>query len=177
MYGRCVGSYLDALARFKTMAQGLYGGSPDTPDLKGGYAAAMLRYLKDRAAELKSPAPCEPWELIGRELARVPFDTRLPADLRDRLWSWAQCICGALDDAGHPFKPVKPTPSEDHAALVRKFGGASTPKSKPVTSPDEADELELEAKPKAPVKTPGDQINIGLFLIAVIVVASVFHRR
>lgn len=191
-----MGDYTDALGRFRGVAVQQFGAEGDQPNLSAGYAAAMLRYLKDVAAKLRE-SPCEPWKLVGDGIARTAYAAKLAPAARDRLWSWARCVCQAADEEGLPFAPVKPNPLADYNSLRSSLGNPPVKLSTGLgphdidesdgptseAEPDPADiyvdpELETSAKPK-PKKPPtaGDKFNTGLFLLAVIVVASIFHRR
>lgn len=181
-----MGSYSDAYDRFRLMALGRFAGPPATPNLEAGYAASMLRYLKDRAALVAAPLPS--WQGFGRDIALTKLNNKIPVPARDDLWEWAAAVCKAADATGLPFLAVTPQPAVDHALLRKLFDlDATPPKSTgPATTPgddDDADaaritdELEAGAKKPDPSRSPGDQINLALFFIAAIVVASVFHRR
>jgi hypothetical protein len=194
-----VGDYLDALGRFRGMAVQQFGSDGTSPNLTVGFGASMLRYLKARLDGLDTKTDCEPWQGVGDGLARTPWNDQLAPAARDRLWSWASCVCEALDERGVPFQPVKPNPRADYDALRKSLG--NPPVARTVTDPDtgqpyvERDDEDgpaadpadiyvdpsleptaVKPKPKKP-PTAGDKLNTGLFLVAVIVIASIFHRR
>ena len=181
---RSVGPYLEAFDKFRLMALGRFGGDAAAPRIEAGYAASVIRYLKERAAELARPVD-RSWADIGHATAETKLGAKIPAEASAELWQWAREICERADAEGMPFKAVTPNPINDHALLVkwhRANGGGGAPADPaPATDPltaTQADELEAEwgkAKPK-PGPTPGDKFNTGLLLIAVIIIASLGHR-
>lgn len=172
-----MGAYADALERFKVYARSTWQGASNAPNITAGFAASMLRYLKDRQEKLGAPLDT-PWEPIGRAIVATAIDKLLPPDVAVELWRWAGEVCDQADREGMAFVKVTPNPVIDYGLLRMRFPLAPrppAPSASPTVTPD-ADELEAEAKKPKPGPTPGDKANTGLLLIAIIIIAALGHR-
>ena len=126
------GPYVDTYNKFTLWAAGSNGLDGDAPRLKREQAAAVLRYIVNRARahlDARDPATTA-WlpialSMLGYQQRGDAFKTDaawrtgwLPQPTLGTLWGYAKGIARQLDGKGAPFSGPHPSPTVDYGVMA-----------------------------------------------------------
>lgn len=176
------GPYVDTYNKFTLWAAGSNGLDGDAPRLKREQAAAVLRYIVNRARahlDARDPATTA-WlpialAMLGYQQRGDAFKTDaawrtgwLPQPTLGTLWGYAKGIARQLDGKGAPFSGPHPSPTVDYGVMADEARAAlvaADPTLAPIVRAPSADAPAADAPTSTTTAAGPDLGTIALLVL------------